>query len=310
MTAALRFKPYTSADWRLVLDFLVDSFARTGRPFNWFVDRWCFTTALGPAFHGHSRAGQEARIGLWTDDSGRLMAMADEEEGKGDVFLQFLEPSVATPELVAEMLDFAERACVRPRDGAPGFALRIPESLPWVAALALERGYARAEWTEPMSRRPLEAAPAIPSLPEGLRLADGRETTGTTRADAHRRAFGYDDPGYVARGPAAFAAVRESPLWRAELDAAVLDPDGREVSFACGWYDGRNRLVVLEPVGTDPAFRRKGLADAAIALVLSRAFALGARSAWVGSDQAFYRAIGFEVAHRYAVYEYRETRAP
>ena len=29
------------------------------------------------------------------------------------------------------------------------------------------------------------------------------------------------------------------------------------------------------------------------------------RSAWVGSDQAFYRAIGFEVAHRYSVYEYR-----
>jgi len=305
MTASLRFKPYAAADWRTVLDFLVDSFARTGRPFDWLVDRWCFVSVIGHRFHDCPLEAWEGRIGLWSDASGRIVAMANEEEGKGDVFLQFLEPSIATPALVVEMLEFAERACVRPRDGGRGFALRVPESLPWVGALALERGYMRADWTEPMGRRALEAAPAIPSLPEGLRLADGRETSGATRADAHRRAFGYDDPGYVARGPAAFSAVRESPLWRAELDAAVLDLGGREVSFACGWYDERNRLVVLEPVGTDPAFRRKGLAEAAIALVLSRAFALGARSAWVGSDQAFYRAIGFEVAHRYAVYEYR-----
>ena len=305
MTASLRFKPYTSADWRTVLDFLVDSFARTGRPFDWLVDRWCFVSALGPVFHDFTRADWEARIGLWLDGSGRLMAMANEEEGKGDVFLQFLEPSIATPGLVGAMLDFAERACGRPRDGHRGFALRVPESLPRLGELALARGYARVDWTDPMSRRPLEAPPAVPDLSRGLRLADGRETTGASRADAHRRAFGYDDAGYVARGPAAFAAARESPLWRAELDVAVMDPGGREVSFACGWYDARNRLVVLEPVGTDPAFRRQGLAEAAIALVLSRAFALGARSAWVGSDQSFYRAIGFEVAHRYEVYEYR-----
>ncbi len=307
MTGSLRFKPYAASDWRTVLDFLVESFARAGLPYNWLVDRWCFVSVIGRLFHDTPAGDWERRIGLWHDGSGRLMAMANEEEGKGDVFLQFLEPSVATPELVSELLDFAERACVRPRVDHTGFALRVPENLPRLGDLVLERDYARADWTEPMSRRALDAPPGLPSLPDGLRLADGRETTGATRADAHRRAFGYDDPGYVARGPAAFAAARESPLWRAELDAAVLDESGREVSFACGWYDERNRLVVLEPVGTDPGYRRKGLAEAAIAIVLARAFALGARSAWVGSDQAFYRAIGFEVAHRYTVYEYRAS---
>ena len=56
----------------------------------------------------------------------------------------------------------------------------------------------------------------------------------------------------------------------------------------------RNRIAYVKPVATDPAYRRKGPVAAAVQERLRRCRALGARAAFVGSDQEFYRALGFE----------------
>jgi predicted N-acetyltransferase YhbS len=62
---------------------------------------------------------------------------------------------------------------------------------------------------------------------------------------------------------------------------------------------------VLEPVGTIPEFRRKGLAFWLIDEGERRVSKLGARKLYVGSDQDFYRAIGFKVVIRQNLWEYR-----
>ena len=56
-----------------------------------------------------------------------------------------------------------------------------------------------------------------------------------------------------------------------------------------------NRVAYVEPVATDPDFRRMGLGRAVVEESLRRAAADGAEVAWVGSGQEFYAAMGFTI---------------
>ena len=66
------------------------------------------------------------------------------------------------------------------------------------------------------------------------------------------------------------------------------------MSYAGIWYVPENGFAYVEPVATDPDYRRKGLGAAAVLESLRRVQTEGAQIAWVGSDQEFYQAIGFE----------------
>lgn len=59
------------------------------------------------------------------------------------------------------------------------------------------------------------------------------------------------------------------------------------------WYEPVNKIAYVEPVATDPDFRRMGLGKAAVWEGIRRCGVLGATVAYVGSDQEFYKAIGF-----------------
>ena len=49
----------------------------------------------------------------------------------------------------------------------------------------------------------------------------------------------------------------------------------------------------MEPVATDPDYSRLGLGKAPVLEGIRRCADLGAKEAFVGSDQLFYQAIGF-----------------
>jgi predicted N-acetyltransferase YhbS len=56
-------------------------------------------------------------------------------------------------------------------------------------------------------------------------------------------------------------------------------------------------MGILEPVGTTPEHRRKGLARAVVYEAIRRAAALGAQKVVVGAGLQFYLDIGFEKVH-------------
>jgi predicted N-acetyltransferase YhbS len=64
------------------------------------------------------------------------------------------------------------------------------------------------------------------------------------------------------------------------------------------WYEPVNRIAYVEPVATDPDYRRMGLGKAAVLEGIRRCGELGAGVAFVGSDQFFYTAIGFKVVYK------------
>jgi predicted N-acetyltransferase YhbS len=135
------------------------------------------------------------------------------------------------------------------------------------------------------------------TLPEGYRLQSMADENDLER---RRKAFGLgfnhpdpkDWPSLLA-----YQGLQEAPDYRRELDLYVVAPDGEFASFCIAWWDERNRIASLEPVGTVPEHRRKALARAVVLEAIRQVAALGAEEVFVGSDQAFYLSLGFELKY-------------
>ncbi|MFC5746126.1 GNAT family N-acetyltransferase [Actinomadura rugatobispora] len=154
-------------------------------------------------------------------------------------------------------------------------------------------------------RRDLDGLPE-PEVPEGYALRHVRGTgDAMARAAVHRAAFSL--PGAPSMVTSA-AYERMMGVWpyRADLDWLVEAPDGSPAAFCLVWLDEHNREAVLEPVGTDPGHRRRGLASAAVLAALRTARELGAETARVAargddaypSARATYRSVGFRRSAR------------
>lgn len=76
------------------------------------------------------------------------------------------------------------------------------------------------------------------------------------------------------------------------LKIAVIAPDGNFVAYCGMWYDSEAGYAVIEPVATDPDYRRRGLGKAVVLEGIRRVGQLGAKTALVGSSQQFYYSIG------------------
>lgn len=97
------------------------------------------------------------------------------------------------------------------------------------------------------------------------------------RARIHRAAFG---PSTAPLATAGFRRAMSDPAYRPELDwVALLDDD--PVAACTTWVDVASRTAVVEPVGTHPDHRRRGLAQAVVLASLASAADLGATRARV-----------------------------
>lgn len=304
------FTPYRHGDesFREVERFLGESHAHYEHPRNWLIDRWNFTFTVSRIMHGESVGNWEKRIGLWRDSGGRIVAMAHEEEQRGDVFLEFASPGVETNGLVDDMLDFAERECAMPREGGTGFGVRLLQGDRLLAECAARRGYTQAGWAETLSVRPIGFTRGVPAETAGLVFLEGAGVDPEKKAHAHAKAFGYAES-ESRRIPSSVAAFREllnASSYRSDLDLAWQNEAGDIVCFVGLWFDPVSCLAILEPVGTIPEYRRRRLAEALIDEGARRVAALGATALYVGSDQDFYHAIGFKAVVRQDVWEYRK----
>jgi GNAT superfamily N-acetyltransferase len=76
------------------------------------------------------------------------------------------------------------------------------------------------------------------------------------------------------------------------LKVAVVAPNGNFASYCGMWYDATAGYAVIEPVATDPDYRKIGLGKAVVLEGIRRVGELGAKKALVGSSQQFYYSIG------------------
>jgi len=241
------------------------------------------------------------RVRLWEDDPGRLVGWTYLRHFGG--FNVGVAPGHADAALLDEMLsvvDVTARASIVAGD--PPVSLytygldlsRSDEDRALAAALELH-GFHAMPSTGGVMTRSLDQVPE-PELPPGYHLGwvqTQEQMIG--RVEAQRSAF----------APSTFVLehyerVRRTWPYRADLDRVALDENGSVVAFCTAWLDEENAAGLLEPVGTDPAHQRRGLARAVCTDALRALREAGAKIAQVGYEseagRATYGSVGFTLS--------------
>ena len=308
-----RFHPYNAdRDFLRIRDFLVETFSLTDQPLNWRLERWNYaryfitpllaTDGVGePDLSAYQAAIRlfDASTGVWENEAGDVVGVVNIEHadrshsGWGEAFFQ-RHPDYTF--LLPEMLDFAETH-LRNWERKQLF-LPIYDHDGAFLAVARARGYRRNdEYTLWDSVFTIEEELPGYTLPQGYRL---QSMADDNDLDRRRKAFGL---GFNHLDPRDWPSLlsnqelQKAPDYRQELDLYVIAPDGEFASFCIAWWDERNRIAMLEPVGTVPEHRRKGLARAVVLEAIRRVATLGVEQVFVGSDQAFYLSLGFELTY-------------
>jgi GNAT superfamily N-acetyltransferase len=293
----LNFRNYQGKeDFYRISEFLTTIFDPEDRYGNWLQPRWEYMH-----FHPCLDESHLDRIGIWEED-GRIIALANYESVLGEAYFS-IHPGYS--HLREAMLSYAEEALHGFSEKHPGrkhLTLFISDKDHELEALAKSRGYVRNDGFpqyDSVSRLPiLEPFPKI-QLPEGYRLKSLAEDN-----DLHKinrvlwRGFGHEGepPEEEVEGR---KKMQSAPNFRKDLTIVVESPEGTFVSFSGTWFDPVNRIAVVEPVATDPDYRRKGLGKAAVLEGIRRCQVLGATDAYVGSAQPFYLDMGFQPIYGY-----------
>jgi len=307
MTAGIRdYEP--DRDFIRVRDFLNQTYAAFPLPYNWGLDRWNYARYfVAPMLgsYGTDRGTPEGSleairlweemVRIWEDDAGRIVGVTCIEHpdpthsGYGEIFVQ-RHPD--HPDLLGEMIAVGEDLYVHPeKSRVYTWAFDGDEDL--IATLET-RGFERRD--EPVSRfldcelrgfeqKSLPAQYTLQSMAEENDVEKRREIFG--------RSFDHENP---KEWPSAFAyrELQKAPDYRKEHDLVIVAPDGAYAACCIVWLDTVNRIGHLEPLGTHPDHRRKGLAEGIVREGIRRLKAKGAtRMPMTGGFEPFYRAFGF-----------------
>ena len=285
----ISFRTYNHPqDYVHISNFLIEHYQPGNRDGNWLEPAWEY-------MHGHPSLEPQhlEKIGIWEEHSD-IVAVTHYEWRLREAFFQF-KPGYEF--LRSELLDYAEDNLAEPNGKLHAF---VNNSDVLLTSLVKGRGYNR----KPEEDRPL-ARFAIPhpfpeiTLPEGFRLLSLADEPDW--AKVHKVMWRGFNHGEVKEVPAEDMEMRRSMFDTVtasrDLKIVVAAPDGEFVSICGMFYQPQGRYGYVEPVATDPNYRRMGLGKAAVLEGIRRCADRGAVEAFVGSNQAFYLALGFEVQY-------------
>lgn len=255
-------------------------------------------------------------IGLWEDQSGRLIAW---------VVLQapfwaidyVLHPRAEEQGLLSEVLSWACRqarqVAARPGGRPMWFAYVTAGRLDRQRALEAAGFYSiehdpQDPWSGLYLARGGQTPVPAATLPDGFTI---RPLAGATEVAAyvelHRAAFGSDNMTVAWR-----ARTLERPEYLPDLDLVVEAPAGRLAAFCVGWIStsghGDALIGQIEPLGVHPDYRQLGLGRAVLLEALRRLGRRGVATIVVETDDfrdaavTLYTSTGFSVAEKILIY--------
>jgi GNAT superfamily N-acetyltransferase len=222
-----------------------------------------------------------------------------------------VRPDPAADGVAEELIDWAVAECQRKnRRKTEPVVLRIGRriSSPSQRQLLERRGFAPMTYGYPALMCDLNKSgrQARLPLPVGFSCLELPESASWSRVAAYNAAF----PGESMTAED-YRCLTSSPGYHPSLDLVVVDPSGTVASFCTLWHDAVNRVGLVEPVGCDPRFRRRGLSRLVMLEGLRRLEGRGATSAVVRVHHqntaalALYAACGFHVVTSTFGYERR-----
>ncbi|MCP3994792.1 MAG: GNAT family N-acetyltransferase [bacterium] len=286
---AVQVRPYNPAtDYEPVSRFFIDVYEPTERLLNWMQPRWEY-------MHHHPFIADVPleTIGVFEDD-GRIVGLAHPEDKLTFVYFQ-RRPGYdhILPAMFAHAAThFGGPSIMLERNIIGLFINDFDAELQSVArSFGYERhpehhdGYSKYDLTQAIPAAPIPNEYHIQSLADKNNQRKINECLWR----------GFNHEGDISEEDAAAPAVAQSaPNFRKDRTIVAVDSHGDYVAYAGIWHVPENGCAYVEPVATDPLHRGKGLARACVLESLRRVQAAGATVAWVGSDQEFYSAIGFE----------------
>lgn len=284
------FRRYEQArDYQRVSQFLIAHHQPGNADGNWLEPTWEYMH-----FHPGLDISSLGKIGIW-ESSDEIVAVAHYESSLGEGFFEF-HPEYR--HMRTEMLDYAEANLtgISRKDGRKYLCAFVNDNDAESQRLVESRGYERyPDGIRPLSRFDItDPFPAI-HLAQGFHLTSLAEECDW--AKVHRVMWrGFDHGDDVPMNDEELESRRrmfDTPTGRRDLKIAVVAPNGKFAAFCGMFYEPTGRFALVEPVATDPTYRRLGLGRAAVLEGIRRCGTLGATVAYVGSDQPFYRSIGF-----------------
>jgi mycothiol synthase len=306
MTAGFRsYVPKT--DFIRIRDFLLETYCAFDARLNWGFERWNYARYFVAPMLGAYGTDENARekglgaiwmwedlVGVWEDD-GEIVGVTTIEHpdtthpGYGEIFVERHPKHV---DLLDEMMAYGEERFAHPETGRTH--IFVYEADADLTAVVQRRGYTRnAKRSYSHLEYEIGDLPDL-QLPEGFRLFSlADECDVDKRRELFGRAFDHDDP---REWPSRFAyeELMRAPDYRPELDLVIAAPDGTYATCCVLWYDEPNRIGHVEPMGTRPGYRKRGLARQILVEGVRRLQALGARTVPMdGGFDPFYEAFGF-----------------
>ena len=274
-------------DFKKIGHFLIETYQPGEKPGNWLQPRWEY-------MHYHPDLDESAlsRIGVWEDD-GNIVGIAHYEGQPGEVYFQ-IHPDFT--HLKSIMLKYAENHLYARLDDGRGYVRAYINDFDIeFESIAEQQGYKKEENApELISQFTITHPLPTIGLPDGFRLISLHDDNDLNKV--HRVLWrGFNHPGEPPEeGIEWRRKMQSAPNFRRDLNIVVEAPDGSFVSYCGMWYEESNEIAYVEPVATDPDYRRMGLGTAAVLEGIRRCGELGATVAFDGAVQTFYTAMGFE----------------
>ncbi|MGE5653417.1 MAG: GNAT family N-acetyltransferase [Bacillota bacterium] len=284
MSATFRYynpEPLFGEDYHKLRDFLVRLDSH-----NYHFGRWDWMIT-----HGYLDKSGLAKIGLW-EENGEIAATATYDCSLGKAYLLI---DRQYRHLGEEMLLFAQDSLAK--EGK--FRVLILDGDTTLQDIAARHGFFPTQDKECDAVYPINTDRISYTLPDGFSITSMKDSFDLYKyGQVMWKGFNHE-----AKGEGPFVLTEEErPAWEIsfrrpnvnlDLKIAVVAPNGDFVSYCGMWQDDASGSALVEPVATDPAYRKMGLGRAAVLEAIRRCGELGAKRAFVGSSQQFYYSIGF-----------------
>lgn len=241
------------------------------------------------------------KIGLWEND-GELVAIATYDCSLGDAYPMTLPGweslTEATLEYAMDALSSNKKSNVMIRDGD-----LLTQSI------AMKRGLIPTQQKECNAIYIVDDPNAISyTVPEGFSIVSLAEHYDAFKiGQVFWKGFDHEIKGeglyqYDEKKRLNCDSQMFRPHVNLTLKIAAIAPNGDFASFCGMWQDDACPSALLEPLATDPAYRKMGLGRVVVLEAIKRCGMLGAKRVYVGSNQQFYYSIGFRPYSTYTAW--------
>lgn len=230
---------------------------------------------------------------FWFDDSGKAAAAVIATDWGASISLDPIVMPDAAPGWVAHVV---ERGLAHANEaGLVGVDFAIVAADIVMTEILAGHGFTKMEEEGVDSWLAADARPPISPLHSDYRLASRLET--------------FSEPHHMRgrNGLDVESRLRDTSLYRADLDLVVLGRDKTVAAYGLFWFDPVTATGLVEPMRTEDAHQRRGIGRHVLTAGINLLFEAGAdriKIAWEKGNPAsssLYRSVGFKFARECTV---------